>query len=636
MQSLGSQSFKWIAIGCLVSTLVACGGSNSGDVASVTTPATTLTGLEFQPSTVAASGESITTETIKSFDGTPIVATVFRPNLAAGEVVPLLLHSHGFGGTRTQSLDFDEATQTSEIGIDAMQLAFRPAKSPGASRSPWYVISYDQRGHGDSGGNVNIMDPAIEGKDMLAVMDWAEKNLPHLAVRSSDKRPVVGTIGRSYGGAFQLMGAGFDSRIRAMVPGGTWYDLRYSLLPGNVPKTSYLDGLVAVGAQSIRGRFEPYIAQALVDANVTGVVSPDTIKRLGGHGTAAYCKQAIVEDFPVTDANGSVIVTSDSNTWKQIPALFVQGAKDVLFNLNEGVQNFECYRATSPESKLLMVKYGHNLDSLHLQTAPGNEIDAKYAFNESKIWLKTSQGVCPAGAYQANTGRCVVQLKDLMFEFLATQMLGSNVVTDGFLGKKPSPLPTITAVIDDAGRQPTAVEIASKVPVGNTLNSITSRFDTQVVSGTPAVPTNLLASFTDAAPYSSQFASFNNAAMFTKVSNPIAGTAGKCFVGTPNGKITVASALPVSSPEDPILMVGLVLDDGSKQTILHDQIVPVKGYKTTANITLPGISVKVPANGNLRVVVLGYSPFFLANFNRLPNLVNVSANIQLPPETACP
>ena len=67
--------------------------------------------------------------TIAAFDGTELALTVYFPELDAGEATPLLLHSHGFGGTRAATLDFDEATQTSEIGVDTLQVAYNEKRT---------------------------------------------------------------------------------------------------------------------------------------------------------------------------------------------------------------------------------------------------------------------------------------------------------------------------------------------------------------------------------------------------------------------------------------------------------------------------------------------------------------------------
>ena len=627
----------------LLSLLTACGGSGGGD-AGVNGQVNALS-KNVIPAQVEASPAETLQVDITSYDGVIIKASIFKPALKAGEVVPLLVHSHGFGGSRTKSLDFDQASQADEIAIDTMQIAYDPSKTPGANRSPWYVISYDQRGHGDSGGNVQALDPNIEGKDFKAVLDWAEKNLPHLARYQATKKPVIGTIGRSYGGGFQLMGAGVDDRISAMVPDGTWYDLRYSLDTNGVPKTSYLNALIIAGAQSIKGRFDQFLYDGLARANTTTDVSPEVLRKLGSHGTSAYClDEPAYSTYPLRDAMGNFTIdTYASESWKQVPAFFVQGSTDVLFNLNEGIQNFECYRKNNAASKLLMVKYGHSLDALSLQKTPDRLHGGKYAFNESVIAYKdpsiTSDN-CPV-ALDAK-GRCLVQTRDLMFEFLAANLLGSDAVTTSFLGKKISPLPTIASVIDDGSTEPVAVVLQNKLTDTQYTvfkgNGVSLTNTQSVVSGTPAAPTSLLSSFNQAAPYSTQFATLNGSLMFSVVSPTAFNTpANTCYVGTPTADITVASPVGAESPEAPTIFVGLVLEnaDGT-QTILHDQVVPVKGYVKNFKTVLPGISTKVKTGQQLKLIYQGYNPFFVTSFNRTPNWVNVTATVTLPAATPCP
>ena len=81
----------------------------------------------------------------------------------------------------------------------------------------YFVATFDQRGFGESGGRANVQDPQIEGRDIKTLLDWAEGALtPHLAYLRGD--PLVGGIGLSYGGGFQLIGAAVDPRFDALVP----------------------------------------------------------------------------------------------------------------------------------------------------------------------------------------------------------------------------------------------------------------------------------------------------------------------------------------------------------------------------------------------------------------------------------
>jgi pimeloyl-ACP methyl ester carboxylesterase len=468
----------------------------------------------------AAKGHAARVEqvTIPAFDGTELALTVYFPELDAGEAAPLLLHSHGFGGSRTATLDFDEAAQTSEIGIDTLQVAYNE-KNKSAARAGWYIISYDQRGHGDTGGNVTILDPDFEGKDLKTIMDWAEANLPNLGHRNKAGKldPVIGTIGRSYGGAFQLIGSGLDSRIDAMVPNGTWYDLRYSLNPAGVPKTTYLNGLVAGGAQSNRGRYDPFLFEGLAQANTTGVVSDEIAKRLGSQGSVSYC------DLAANLPRGMTLKTD-------VPAFFIQGATDVLFNLNEAIQNFECYRKVNADAKLLFVKYGHLLNALGVQQDPNVALEgtgAKYAFNESLIWLKTSRNNCPAANWDNETARCVIPLKNMMFQFLAQHLVGAQQARSAsYLGFSPVPLPEIAAVLEDSRNDPTAVEVKSNSANRPKLEGVraASAFTvpTQVMTGVTGIPSGLT---------STQLAQLAQP-IYVELNN--ANQKG-CFVGTPQG-----------------------------------------------------------------------------------------------------
>lgn len=562
----------------------------------------------------AAKGHAARVEqvTIPAFDGTELALTVYFPELDAGEAAPLLLHSHGFGGSRTATLDFDEAAQTSEIGIDTLQVAYNE-KNKSAARAGWYIISYDQRGHGDTGGNVTILDPDFEGKDLKTIMDWAEANLPNLGHRNKAGKldPVIGTIGRSYGGAFQLIGSGLDSRIDAMVPNGTWYDLRYSLNPAGVPKTTYLNGLVAGGAQSNRGRYDPFLFEGLAQANTTGVVSDEIAKRLGSQGSVSYC------DLAANLPRGMTLKTD-------VPAFFIQGATDVLFNLNEAIQNFECYRKVNADAKLLFVKYGHLLNALGVQQDPNVALEgtgAKYAFNESLIWLKTSRNNCPAANWDNETARCVIPLKNMMFQFLAQHLVGAQQARSAsYLGFSPVPLPEITAVLEDSRNDPTAVEVKSNSANRPKLEGVraASAFTvpTQVMTGVTGIPSGLT---------STQLAQLAQP-IYVELNN--ANQKG-CFVGTPQATVKIEPVGP-ASPEAPIVYVGLGLQraDGT-QSVLHDQVTPLKGYGEKA-IELPGISVQLKEGDSLTLTIQGYSPVFVTSFNRLPAPVTVSASVALP------
>src|SRR5687767_13962170 len=143
-----------------------------------------VAGLAF-PSAAGAAEKS--DHTVTSFDGTPIVISVYKPDAAALQDVPVILHSHGWGGSRTSS-----AT------------AFSSELNRG-----YGVASIDQRGHGASGGEANVEDPDFEGRDMIAIIDYIA-GLDWVA-QDADTRftadPVLFAMGGSYGGGYQFVAA---------------------------------------------------------------------------------------------------------------------------------------------------------------------------------------------------------------------------------------------------------------------------------------------------------------------------------------------------------------------------------------------------------------------------------------------
>jgi predicted acyl esterase len=98
-------------------------------------------------------------------DGTIIAFTVYQPHLKAGQTAPLLLHTHGFGLSRMKR---------PELSLYGFLLPTgQVAKT--AWKNGYWVISYDQRGHGNSQGKIRLTDPEKEAQDVISIMNWAEK-----------------------------------------------------------------------------------------------------------------------------------------------------------------------------------------------------------------------------------------------------------------------------------------------------------------------------------------------------------------------------------------------------------------------------------------------------------------------------
>jgi ABC-2 type transport system ATP-binding protein len=118
---------------------------------------------------------------VRSFDGTPIVATLMLPDGAgAGRHVPAILQTHGWGGTRATS----------------------PGGTAGRLLDRGYaVLTWDSRGFGDSGGEAGPGGPA-EVADARALIDYLAGR-PEIALDAPGD-PRVGWIGGSNAGGVQL------------------------------------------------------------------------------------------------------------------------------------------------------------------------------------------------------------------------------------------------------------------------------------------------------------------------------------------------------------------------------------------------------------------------------------------------
>ncbi len=325
---------------------------------------------------------------IISHDNTRLKATVYQPNLAPGETAPLIIHSHGFSVSRMSS-PYSLYGMAMYSGKTALK----------AWEEGYWVISFDQRGHGSSEGTINLMSPKHEAKDVTAVIDWAIENIPSLAYEPHKEKtfdetdptqtlsskqlikeqahlhsynnplqhvplprsikqqvhslaskahkqktniykdPLIGMIGESYAGSSQLLASIQESRVDAIVPITTWYDLTGSLIPNSVPKSGWLTTLVMSG-----NAFNPFSMNTqLNDAYREmrkGIVSDQIVEELDNRSFKTFCNE---QTFPQADA------------------LIMQGFQDTLFSFNHGIEIKDCFNKAGRDARLIGTQGGHLL-----------------------------------------------------------------------------------------------------------------------------------------------------------------------------------------------------------------------------------------------------------------------------------
>ena len=360
----------------LVAALTACGGSSSSSIRNANPP-------EIKAVMIAASARDVVIESpvadnASGASTTAITATIFIPEHAAGTTYPLILHSHGWGGDRVTEADtqapFDSSNFYS-VAIDAEVQRFW--------QEGYAVISFDERGFHDSAGAIRVMDPEYEVRDAIAILDWAESNLA--LSRALDGNPLVGAIGGSYGGGYQLALAAFDDRLDAITPSVTWYDLPDSLAPNGVIKKLWDFGLcfsaIAAGDRTFSDELNQACQQAGFDPSVrfSEELDPAVLQFLGAHGMGAY--EARHND------------PADAFWVRPVDTLLTQGQRDLLFPLNNAMENYRFLSALGGDVRLITHQHGHYIGPpLDVQAPLGatrcgsiDTLEAKHAWFAEKL-----------------------------------------------------------------------------------------------------------------------------------------------------------------------------------------------------------------------------------------------------------
>ena len=218
-------------------------------------------------------------------DGTSIAATLYLPDGSAPSGGwPAIVFLHGLSGNRQQ--------------MNALVEGY------GLTGQSYAVLTFDARGHGESGGLVGIDGPR-EVADTRAVHDW-------LAARPDVSDTKIGAWGISYGG-----GAVFNSLVAgvpwaAVVTVETWTDLFTALAPQGLVKSGLVAGL----------------ASSIPDARRDPTLAALTLAAFAGDTTSVR---------PWAAARSSISKLGSVTT----PVFMAQGRRDFLFGIDQGTRAFQ-------------------------------------------------------------------------------------------------------------------------------------------------------------------------------------------------------------------------------------------------------------------------------------------------------
>ena len=285
----------------------------------------------------SASAWTKSDEVVTMPDGIPVATTLYLPDGAAPAAGwPAIVMAHGLGGNRSSTNALAEQLYVPR---------------------GYVVLTYDARGHGASGGVVDVDGPA-EIADLTIFYE-------RLRARPDVKDDAVGGWGISYGGGAMLRTAGEGVPWAALSLFETWSDLYSALFPQDLPKSG-----VILGFLSSIARPSPLIA-AVRDAAVSGT----NLAVLRQESAARSSRQLLSR--------------------VRVPTFWAQGKRDYAFDLTQATS---AYALLQGPKRLWLGNLGHAPS-----TFPSDDFPA-YA-ERSVAWYDRFLKGLPTGAETRAEGR---------------------------------------------------------------------------------------------------------------------------------------------------------------------------------------------------------------------------------------
>lgn len=597
----------------LALSLAACGSSDPADGASGGGSGALSLGETPPRIAVATSrdGTSYRQEIVSEVTGDTTVVQVFEPTrLEAGKTYPLVLEGHGYGGQRQT-----EATEGSFI---------RRLNDAG-----YYVISIDQRGFGESSGTVRVMDPDLEGQNLIAVLDWAE-NLEGLRRRGNGEM-YVGSYGGSYGGMYQflLFGADPKHRLRVIAPNITPHDLVYALNPNGVIKSGWALLLSVGGEQSVTQILDPADPAGTLMALLTQVGEGGT--RQDAAIIETLVQGALTNEFPEAGSNyfayhsvryfcdgiapgpqQFLFATPDTflvppGPIPAVDALIMQGFRDTLFNFNDGYNNYSCMKQRGGDVRLLTHQSGHILP-LSTEALEG-PLDPFYA----ALTLPNFQDAGTSG----DCGN--IRLGDAQFAWFEEKLRGQS----GSVAKVLTSGRNVCLSLADGD----AVAVRTVKTGGQSF---------EIDAATPQLNSAL-------GIVGSVLGNAVREALLATQPLTTIGAGGGVIAGIPTLDISIEglSGLEMAECVTPVVQLGcdpiLFLAIGHRAAgterwdVIDDQITPVRGFGTQ-QLKMNGIAERLNEGDELALMVFGFHAQFPVTWSRdlLVPALTLSGTVQLP------
>ncbi|WP_460302141.1 alpha/beta hydrolase family protein [Actinocorallia aurea] len=271
-----------------------------------------LTAASLIPSAPASAAPAQRTVKVRSFDGVRITTHFFRaPGLKKGERRPVVLLGHGWAGR-------------GETDRKEGQLGY-------LLKAGYNVVTWNARGFG-SEGSANVDDPRVEGRDMKRLITWIAKQPEVRLDKKGDPR--LGMAGGSYGGAIQLVTAGLDGRVDAIVPSIAFHSLVDTLYTDGIFRAGW-GTLLCSGGFLNGNKLSWQVQKGCVTGLASGKIPDDVERWFRAHGPAHLVERI------------------------EIPTLVLQGTVDTLFTLREGIATYRAVKGNGAPAKMIWFCGGH-------------------------------------------------------------------------------------------------------------------------------------------------------------------------------------------------------------------------------------------------------------------------------------
>jgi len=455
---------------------------------------------------------------------TAFQVAVFLPERCPGDTFPVIMESHGYSGMRENELDDDGEVPATDPHFPSLDTFIK-----GIAFHGYVGVSFDERGHGDStpndgGGYARGIDPEAETQDAIALLNTLYERREEFFIQ--DQTPItgipkdipIGLIGGSYGGAYQMVLAALDERIDTIVPNGTWHNLLHSLLPGDAVKLGFA-GLLCLLAdqggvvnspvfaetceavsydqpQARDRRTRADLAAAVGAAAQTPPITEDEVIELFGTHGMNYFQQQQAAGQPAISAQTDGPFSTQPFVLRSVPSLFLQGNRDVLFNMTEAYWNWSYFKSAAAAGvpvKILTTEGTHMNPLANQVEAPAN-CGPIIGIPLLRAWYDFHLKGIDSPTYQ-NIPEVCISVTDTDSAHTATPV--SVTLNDMPIGSQtgagavPAVLATANASVADINTGPTflpVVTISGNNQVLAGIPQIESLTVSEVANALPAIP----------------------------------------------------------------------------------------------------------------------------------------------------